>query len=523
MNVNPLVKIFHAPTTQQTILDAIGDLEKVSRPTEALLFNIYFLAVTSLNNASCQSMFGESRQTLLTKYFHGAQQALINSRFLKSLNISTFHAFVLYLLGVRRIYDPHSIWILTGVAVRIAQRLGLHRDGSNHKISPFDAEIRRRTWWQSIFLDGHASKMAGAGFPAWYSKMEFDTKVPLNISDSDLSPAMKETPKEKDGATEMDFCSLRFDVAEAIRNAGSFAKNSEVEWSTPEGRQCLEEKDQAISDLEAQFEQKYGQYCDRSLPLHLLALYVIKSVICTMKIMAHHPRQYPDRGASMPQSEREFLFTQCLTELEIDGLGHTSRIVDGFRWHIQDHFQLDAFIYILSELRHRATGDLVERAWQQVAIAYEYRPEMITDTKNALYFAVGNLTLKAWRKRKESGILSQQEDSNPQYIMMLRSLRNAPEVSRPKPTNRSQQSPESYISSSQTPDFASSQSQTQTQNLRYDKYPTATEQWATGDVPFDMSMPEITPVDWEYWNTLMDGDFPAYAGNAPEIDVNWIP
>jgi len=140
-------------------------------------------------------MFNESKEVLLAKYSTGAQQSLVNSRFLKSLNILTLQAFILYLLGVRQTYDPHSLWILSGVAVRISQRLGLHRDGGHHQISPFDAEIRRRTWWQVVFLDGHSSKLAGAGFPAWLAK--FDTKVPLNISDSDLSPGMTSPTVER--------------------------------------------------------------------------------------------------------------------------------------------------------------------------------------------------------------------------------------------------------------------------------------------------------------------------------------
>lgn len=96
VNVNPLVKIFHAPTVQQTILDASGELEKVSRPTEALMFAIYFLAVTSMSDTDCQSILKEPRQALLSKYCHATQQALINSKFLKSLNISTLQALTLY-------------------------------------------------------------------------------------------------------------------------------------------------------------------------------------------------------------------------------------------------------------------------------------------------------------------------------------------------------------------------------------------------------------------------------------------
>lgn len=320
VHVNPLVKIFHAPTVQQTILDASGNLETVSRSTEALMFSIYFLAVIALNNADCQSMFGETRQALVAKYCNGTQQALINAKFLKSLNISTLHAFVNYLHGVRKSLDNHSISVLTGVAVRIAQRLGLHRDSSKYKVSPFDAEIRRRTWWQIIFLDGHASKLAGASSQAWHSA--FDTQVPLNISDSDLNPTMKEAPQEKEGATEMIFCSLRFDVAVAIRKArttpGISAEDGEAGWATPNGPQHLQAKDKAINDLEAHFERKYLRYCDSSIPLHLLVLTVAKSVICTMRIMAHHRKSiFPHNNATFRDVLRASLFAHMNFENSI--------------------------------------------------------------------------------------------------------------------------------------------------------------------------------------------------------------
>lgn len=101
VNVNPMVKMFHAPTIQQMILDASGDLANVPRHTEALMFAIYFISVISLQDQDCRSMFNESKATLLAKYSTGAQQSLVNSRFLKSLNILTLQAFILYLVSVK--------------------------------------------------------------------------------------------------------------------------------------------------------------------------------------------------------------------------------------------------------------------------------------------------------------------------------------------------------------------------------------------------------------------------------------
>jgi hypothetical protein len=186
-------------------------------------------------------------------------------------------------LAVRKSHDPHTQWVLSGVVVRIAQRLGLHRDGSNLKLSPFDAEIRRRTWWQIVFLDGHASRLAGAGFPTW---AKFDTKPPLNISDSDISPTMKDPPLEKEGATEMIFCCLRYEVGQALRKAGTPLRSDDSTWRNPYEVGLIEQKDKAIDELEVLFEKKFVRYCDPAIPLHYLVTVVAKSVIGTFRIMA---------------------------------------------------------------------------------------------------------------------------------------------------------------------------------------------------------------------------------------------
>jgi hypothetical protein len=408
-------------------------------------------------------------------------------------------------LGVRSIFDPHSLWVLTGVSVRISQRLGLHRDGSNHKISPFDAEIRRRTWWQIVFLDGHSSKLAGAGFPAWLAK--FDTQIPKNISDSDLSPTMKEPPQDKEGATEMIFCCLRYETAQALRTSRT-TTNIDGSWGIASGSspELLAEKDKAIDALEARFEKQFVQHCDPSIPLHLLTIYVAKSVICTMRIMAHHPRQYPDKGASMSQREKDMLFTESLKEMEYDSLGYTSKSVRGYLWHISSHFQLDAFIYLISELRYRTTGDLVERAWQQIKFSFENRPEMITDTKNSLFLAIGNLALKAWAKREEAMGSYQ---APPRFISMLRSHRNIPDP--PKPLAEIQNA--DPYSMPHTTDFSKEPPPPPPQDSNFTNIE---QQWGNWNPnpDVDINMPEITPVDWAYWQTLMDGDLPAWNGET---------
>jgi hypothetical protein len=519
VNVNPLVKLFHAPTVQQTILDASGDLQHVSKPVEALMFSIYLLAVTSLQGDDCERMFGESRSNLLSKYSHGTQEALINAKFMKSLNLTTLNAYCLYLLAVRKFYDPHSFWILTGTGCRIAQRLGIHKD-IGHKFTPFEDEMRRRTWWNVAFLDGQASKLAGAGFPEHLIKST--VRLPTNISDSDLTPSMKELPAEKEGVTEMMFCSLRYDVARAMRDSTRFTeKEGGGFWQIGSSPDLIAEKDKTIDELEARFMEKYIRYCDPSIPLHLLTIFVTKSIICTMRLMAHHPRQYPDKGASMPQSEKDMLLEQSLKELEVSSFGHTEKAVKGFLWHIHVHFQLDAFIYVLSELRHRTSGEQVERAWKLVEIAYEQRPEMLTEVKNSLYFAIGGLALKAWAKREEAGVLYSSAElvPPPRFISVLRTQRRIPEPV-PPPVNEFrpvEQYPKPMLADANSGIYSGG---------TYQAF-TGDSQWNYSD-GMDMTMPDIGATEWEYYQTLLEGELPAYIGqdsgwNGPvDTKDSWI-
>lgn len=121
-NVNPLIKILHVPSTQKDLLSHSGDLTNIPKSMEALMFAIYSMAITSLENDQCLSTFGEPKDELLPRYQAAAQQALINAGYLKSSDIMVLQAFTLYLLSIRHKIDPRSLWLMTGIAVRSAQR-----------------------------------------------------------------------------------------------------------------------------------------------------------------------------------------------------------------------------------------------------------------------------------------------------------------------------------------------------------------------------------------------------------------
>ena len=99
-NINPLTKFIHAPTFQQLILEASGNLENIPKGLNALIFGIYLSSVMSLKNKDCEDMFGESKATLFTRYKYASEQALISAGFLKSTDLVVLQAYVLYLVSL---------------------------------------------------------------------------------------------------------------------------------------------------------------------------------------------------------------------------------------------------------------------------------------------------------------------------------------------------------------------------------------------------------------------------------------
>jgi len=52
-------------------------------------------------------------------------------------------------------------WLYTGMAIRMAQDMGLHRDSSKWNLDARQAEIRKRLWWACFMSDRIVS--AGLG------------------------------------------------------------------------------------------------------------------------------------------------------------------------------------------------------------------------------------------------------------------------------------------------------------------------------------------------------------------------
>ncbi|KAI9727227.1 MAG: hypothetical protein M1834_008487 [Cirrosporium novae-zelandiae] len=500
-NVDPLTKLFHSSSVQQEILKACDDLHNLSKGMEALMFAIYLSAISSLSSQDCESMIGD-KSVLVAKYRFATKQALNNASFLRSSDLTTLQAFVLYLLSMRGYYDPGSLWILTGTAVRIGRRTGIHRDGASFGLSIFETEMRRRLWWQIISLDNIAGQLSGTGTPV--SPRSWDTKPPLNVNDSELNSEMTKVFVNDTGLTEMVFVLLRCELAQYFgrRYTCAFVSEHDLKKQTNDVM-SITIKDKSVDDLENMLEQKFVRHCDPSVPLHLLCIIMAKIAVCLLRLLAHNPRQYRDKKVPMPNEERDIVFSTCLKIFEYENLVRSTKSVQRFSWFFNAQFQYYALIYLLSELHHRTSGPDVDRAWQLINDIFERHPLVKAETNNPLNVAMGNLTLKAWEAWEAELLRHSPNPSEltiPDFILTLYSQRK-PTTSRTRevltawlmanPTSEGTTTP---------PEGKQKISANCTERSRDDLNPSV-----------GYTFPEVGPgqIDWAEWDTLLQ-DFPMH-------------
>ncbi|GFF32089.1 activator of stress genes 1 [Aspergillus udagawae] len=406
-NVDPLCKVLHVPTVAKLVDTVAKEPTVASKSDECLLFVIYYFAVFSMSDADCLQEFNQTRNHLMSRYRSAVCQALINASWLKTTSMPVLQAYTLFLVALRTQIDSHTFWILTGIAVRLAQRMGLHRDGENLGLSPFEVQMRRRLFWQLLPLDGYAGQVCGTGISI--SPNSWDTKQPLNINDDLIFPAMTQRPQEQRGASEMIFCLSRIELSNFYTRTG--VKMKEI-GGTIQFREA-EDIERLIDEVEDLIETKFLRYCDILNPLHIFTTGIVRSAANAVRLRARMPLllKQPITGA-----QRRDLSTLAEKILDTNSAIYGNPSMKKFRWQMQAFFLWDALLCILlslAEVGFYSTSEL-DSTWNKVAEVYSNHEELIK-RKRTLHVTIGKLALKAWLVNPPSN-----SSPEPAFITALR-------------------------------------------------------------------------------------------------------
>ncbi|GAD92712.1 C6 transcription factor, putative [Paecilomyces variotii No. 5] len=454
-NVAPLITILHQPSLRMIIVEASANAELLDKNTEALLFSVYFSAVISMTPQQCTSQLGEDRDVLLHRYRFAVEQSLARAGLLNSQNLMLLQAAVLFLICVRRHDDTRFVWTMTAVVLRLAQGLGLHRDGTNFGLKPFETEMRRRLWWHIVLLDVRSSEDHGTD-PQVHEAF-FDTRLPLNINDDDISPDMTDPPEERLGGTEMTFTLVRCEVNATVRRLSYIPPGVRGVAREP----TIEEREALVEALSKRLEERYIRHCDMNVPLFWVCATIARLIIAKLWLVVHHPLVKRDTRRSLPMETRDRLFATSIEVIEFARLMANNENTSKWSWLFRTYIQWHAIAFILAELCVRPPCPGVDRAWTAVNSVYREWEAEATQKKGMLWRPLSRLMRRATAFRaQQQELLRAQFGQNPPTNQPVSALGHAPGFGElpgipdqlhhvGSPSSRTQPSPSAAVQSQQ--------------------------------------------------------------------------
>ncbi|WYZ34858.1 hypothetical protein EsH8_I_001134 [Colletotrichum jinshuiense] len=192
------VNIIHAPTFQQQLRAHWQDPSKTPIMWLGLLYSILCLAMLSYHKVGDEPPEWKGRAfDMASEYRLRTVQCLVAADYTKPVE-HTVETMLLYVFGEysSRWDADLGIWLIVSLLTRVAFRMGYHRDAKWFPtLTPFQAEMRRRTWALVRMADVVFSHQVG--LPSMIYNHDCDTQLPNNIFDEEFGPDTKVLPPSR--------------------------------------------------------------------------------------------------------------------------------------------------------------------------------------------------------------------------------------------------------------------------------------------------------------------------------------
>ncbi|KAI0415215.1 hypothetical protein F5X98DRAFT_229008 [Xylaria grammica] len=387
-NINQIVQIAHMPTVNKMARRSRGSGGAPMTPSnEALMFSIYYAAIVSMEDDDVLSNFGSAKADLSLKYRLGFEHAVARADFLNAPDIVLVQAFSIFLLLVRLHDSPRCVWMLTGLVIRMAQSLGLQRDGSHFQhLTPFEVHERRRVWYAICSLDVRASEDQGTDFTI--QKGSFDTRLPLNIDDEDIDVDTKEMPAEREGITDMTVSIAMTDISNISRRMIAPGVG-------------LEEQNRLLGTIYATLEERYLRFSTEpgNIAYWVLAV-ATRLVTAKLTLFTHLPVLFSSPGESFSDEIRNKLLVAAIEVAEFNHALNSEKAARQWRWVYQTYTHWHAIVYLLIDICRRPWSPIVDRAWIALHSPWLIPAKSRLDKGLRTWVPLRKLTLKAQKHRE---------------------------------------------------------------------------------------------------------------------------
>jgi hypothetical protein len=296
-------------------------------------------------------------------------------------------------MAMRSHNSDRTSWTLIATAVRIAHALGLHRDGDGRAFTFFDAEMRRRLWWQILVLDMRASEDRGSELMILDGS--FNTIMPQNLNDEDFNLESRTAPPSSNGITEMTFCLICMDASNTILKISFIPPFKERRVLT------LAQKEALVRECTERIEAIYLQGSDFTEPYSWVVRTIGELLILKLWLVVQYPlecvystSQHFARGQSLRTATAFLNLCELLEQTE-----SAAR----FLWFLETYVPWHALAVALAELCKETVGPLANQAWAIIDRGYGKWGERIADSRDGILWRPIKSLMKKARAARAHG------------------------------------------------------------------------------------------------------------------------
>lgn len=267
----------------------------------------------------------------------------------------------------------HSV--LVGSAIRLAECIGLHRDGEVYGMNPLETHVRRLIWHQLCFLDIRTCEAQGPR--PGVRKDDFDTLFPLNLDDADVHTA-PDQQVERHRWTDTTLVRMRFEINEFMRFL----------WTE---RALLQRRESTLTFVLTRMEafrreinEKYDRLFDDRIPIQKHARLLKSLLLSRLHVMVLAP-YHTAPATVMPPKLRQVLVGNAISLLESAILIETLPELHPWAFWSGAYQQSHAAFLLLMDVTYfkpaESTNINRDRIWRCLDYVFETDPAEPTDIK----------------------------------------------------------------------------------------------------------------------------------------------
>ncbi|MCJ1309741.1 hypothetical protein MMC25_003402 [Agyrium rufum] len=382
--VHPIARLLHRPSFVRRYdlfwfevsqgIEPIGSLQ-------AIMFAMMYAAICTLPEEVVLNDYGVARKDLEENFVSGTETALARANVLKTKKIETMQALVMYLITASHEAVTRSHAALCSTAIRLAECMGLHRDGTVNGLTLLETHVRRLIWFQLCFLDIRTTEFQGPR--PQIRKDEYDTQFPMNANDLDFEyPNVR---GELNQWTEMTFTIVLCECTELHRQVWidrPRVDKKQISLTAILGK---------IEAVRRTLETKYFPLVDDSIPIQYFTRKIGTALCSRAHIMVLH-RYHNGVSTAIPGKRRFPTQTQAVRLTQADRLRQiiinsgtemcfasmatdTDPATRLWFWNHEAYQSYQVALLLLTEAYMFPNRREADRIWQIVDYVFESTPQ----------------------------------------------------------------------------------------------------------------------------------------------------